>query len=46
MPQHTDDKTNVTPPEPIPEPEDGGSNDNTQCTDTSNGALDSYGDSC
>ena len=28
MPQHTDDKTNVTPPEPIPEPDDDGTDGN------------------
>ena len=47
MPEHTDNKEGVTPPQPIPEPEgdddEGGSG---TCTNTDNGATDSFGDNC
>ena len=57
MPEHTDDKTNVTPPQPIPNPpgpnpddNDGGDgndgNHYDNCTNTDNGAVDPYGDDC
>ena len=50
MPEHTDSKEGVTPPQPIPdeggdEGGDGGNDDGT-CTNLDNGALDSYGDNC
>lgn len=54
MPQYTDDKSGIDPPEPVPEPDnddndgddDSTPNPNENCVDIDNGAKDPYGDGC